>query len=269
MKPVVILQHEAGVSAGHFASWLDARSIPYRTINIHLGDAVPASAEPFSGICSLGGNMSVNDPLPWIADELELLRAAFDSGVPVIGHCLGGQLMAKALGATVVRNPWKEMGWLPVEVVDPALAREWLGDAPGELFHWHGDAFSLPPGARRMLATPLTPNQAYVIERGQVEHLGMQFHIEMTAALVRAWSRDPEAAHEVAEERARTGGPGVQSPEEMCRDVEQRTAAMKALAWRLYDRWSRGLTAGAPLGSTRGSGAVDSGAMNGGTPGAG
>jgi hypothetical protein len=103
-----------------------------------------------------------------------------------------------------------------------------------------------------MLATPLTPNQAYVIERGQVEHLGMQFHIEMTAALVRAWARDPEAVHEVAEERTRTGGPGVQSPEEMCRDVEQRTAAMKTIAWRLYDRWSRGLTAGGPLGTRRG-----------------
>jgi GMP synthase-like glutamine amidotransferase len=242
MKPIVILQHEAGVSAGHFASWLHARSLPHSVVNVHLGDAVPASARDYAGLCSLGGNMSVNDPLPWVADETELMRDAVERGVPVIGHCLGGQLLARALGAEVTRNPCKEMGWLPVEVVDRALVDDWLGaDDPGELFHWHGDAFTLPDGARRLLSSPLTPNQAYVVERAGVEHLGMQFHIEMTPELVLEWTRDPGAGDEVREERVRTGGPGVQSPEAMCRDLERRTAAMKTLAWRLYDRWARGL----------------------------
>ncbi len=242
MKPILVLQHEAGVSAGHFASWLEARSLPHRVVNVHLGDAVPASAGSCAGLCSLGGNMSVNDPLPWVADEIELMRDAIARGVPIIGHCLGGQLLARALGAAVTRNACKEMGWLPVDVVDPALVDEWLGsDAPGELFHWHGDAFDLPAGARRLLSSPLTPNQAYVVERGGVDHLGMQFHIEMTPELVAAWAGDPGAAVEVNEERVRTGGPGVQSPEEMCRDLERRATAMKSLAWRLYDRWARGL----------------------------
>jgi len=242
MKPIVVIQHEAGVSAGHFASWLEARSLPHFVVNVHLGDAVPASAVSCAGLCSLGGNMSANDPLPWVADEVELMRDAVERGVPIIGHCLGGQLLARALGAEVTRNPCKEMGWLPVEVVDPALADEWLGStALGELFHWHGDAFGLPAGARRLLSSPLTPNQAYVVERGGVEHLGMQFHIEMTPDLVAAWAGDPGAANEVDAERARTGGPGVQSPEAMCRDLERRAAAMKTLAWRLYDRWARGL----------------------------
>jgi GMP synthase-like glutamine amidotransferase len=242
MRPIAILQHEHGVSAGHFASWLAARSLPHHLVSIHRGEPVPSSAEPYAGVCSLGGNMSANDPLPWIGEELALLRDAVARGVPVIGHCLGGQLLAGALGAAVYRNPCKEMGWLPVDVVDPAMAEEWLGSTTtGELFHWHGDAFELPPGARRLLSSPLTPNQAFVVGRGAAEHLGMQFHIEMTPALVTAWARDPGAADEVAEERTRTGGPGVQSPEEMCRDVERRCEAMKMLAWRLYDRWARTL----------------------------
>lgn len=242
MKPILILQHEAGVSAGHFASWLDARSLPHLVVNVHHGDPVPRAAAPYAGLCSLGGNMSVNDPLPWVAEEVALMRDALERGVPIIGHCLGGQLLARALGAAVTRNPCKEMGWLPVDVVDAGLVDDWLGTrSPGELFHWHGDAFELPAGARRLLSSPLSPNQAYVVERGGAAHLGMQFHVEMTPELVAAWAYEPGAAAEVDEERARTGGPGVQSPAEMCRDLEQRTAAMKTLAWRLYDRWARGL----------------------------
>ena len=161
MKPIVIVQHEVGVAAGHFASWLHARSLPHVAVNVHLGDAVPQSAERYAGLCSLGGNMSVNDPLPWVREEVALMRDAVERGVPVIGHCHGGQLLARALGAEVTRNPCKEMGWLPVDVVDAALVEEWLGsEVLGELFHWHGDAFSLPTGAHRLLSSRLTPNQA-------------------------------------------------------------------------------------------------------------
>ena len=242
MRPIVIVEHEAGVSAGHFSAWLAARALPHLLVAVHQGDAMPTSAEPFSGLCSLGGNMSVNDDLPWIDEELALMRDAVARSVPIIGHCLGGQLLARALGTGVRRNAYKEMGWLPVRIEDSTLVREWTGtEALGELFHWHGDVFDLPDGAIRLLSSPLAPNQAFIAVRHGVEHLGMQFHVEMTEELVRAWAGDPAAEVEVAEERARTGGPGVQSPDEMCVDLARRTSTMRTLAWHLYDRWARAL----------------------------
>jgi GMP synthase-like glutamine amidotransferase len=242
MKPIAIVQHEDGVSAGHFASWLAARNLPHVLVSVHLGDVVPRSAAAFAGLCSLGGNMSVNDPLPWIDDEIVLMRDAVERGVPVIGHCLGGQLLAKSLGAEVARNAFKEMGWWPVDVADRTLAAEWFGtDALPELFQWHGDAFRLPAGARLLASSPLAPNQAYVVERHGVGHVGMQFHVEMTPELVQDWAGAAGAESEVAEERARTGGPGVQSPAAMCEALVDRAGAMRVVAWRLYDRWARGL----------------------------
>jgi len=89
-------------------------------ICIDEGVAVPANPAAFSGLVFMGGPMSVNDALPWVADELALIRAAVTQGIPVLGHCLGGQLMAKALGAAVTKNPQKEIGWGAVQVLDNA-----------------------------------------------------------------------------------------------------------------------------------------------------
>ncbi|MBA3255007.1 MAG: type 1 glutamine amidotransferase, partial [Pseudomonadota bacterium] len=104
MKPIAIVQHEADAGPGHFADFLLERNLPHQTVRVFAGDAMPSSAEPYAGICSLGGSMSVNDDLPWINEELALMRDADRAGVPIIGHCLGGQLLAKAFGAQVTRN---------------------------------------------------------------------------------------------------------------------------------------------------------------------
>ena len=244
MKPIAIVQHEADVGPGNFEQHLQARGRNYEVIRIDLGAALPRSAAPFAGVCSLGGNMSVNDPLPWIADEIAFLRDADARGIPIIGHCLGGQLLARAFGAEVTRAPHLEMGWSPVAVDDAALAREWLGEeGPDtvELFHWHGDTFEIPPGGRRFLTGTCCANQAFVLPRPGYDHVGMQFHIEMTPELVRRWAADPMAAREYERERARTGGPAVQSPQEMVEEVEQRAARMVRVAAHLYDRWLRGV----------------------------
>lgn len=244
MRPVAIFQHASDVGPGFFKSWLDQQGLPSQIVEPYRGADVPADARAFSGICLMGGPMSVNDPLPWLDDELRLVRAADAARVPVIGHCLGGQLIAKAFGAPVRRHGVKEIGWGEVRVTDPALAARWLGEPAGvayEMFQWHGDTFALPPGARNFLASALCDRQAYVIEREGFAHLGMQFHCEMTPALIEAWTGDPVWIEEVTTERRETGGAGVQDAEQMLDRAEERCAAMNRLAARLYTRWSEGL----------------------------
>lgn len=252
MKPIVVLQHEADVAPGNFAQHLALRGRPFEVVRLHAGDALPVQATDCAGICSLGGNMSVatdraGAEVPtWLEPELELLREADAHRVPVIGHCLGGQLLARALGGDVTRAPHLEMGWGRVSVDDAVLAREWLGeldDGAGgiEFFQWHSDAFDLPPGARRVLSSAWCANQAYVIPRDGYAHVGMQFHIEMTPELVRLWAADPQTAHDAEAEQRRTGGPAVQSPAEMVRELELRAAKMYRVAAHLYDRWLQGV----------------------------
>ena len=243
MPPILVLQHHADVGPGYFADWLRARGLGFRLVRLDLGEQVPAEAGAYAGVCSLGGPMSANDPLPWIDAELRLLRQAVDDGVPVIGHCLGGQLLARSLGAAVSRNPVKEIGWGRVGITEPLLAQQWLGATAAEIemFQWHGDTFALPAGAANFLASSFCAHQAYVLERGGVAHLGMQFHCEATPAIVHNWTGDDTWYDEVAEERQTTGGPAVQDAEQMRTDLEARCARMHALAARLYERWAQGL----------------------------
>ena len=173
----------------------------------------------------MGGPMSVNDSLAWISPVLRLIREAAVGQIPVIGHCLGGQLMAKALGGTITKNPVKEIGW--GEVVAYGSAVDWLGDFERfEAFHWHGETFSLPPGAQRILQSPYCTNQAFVLG----PHLGLQCHVEMTEAMIRLWNRQWAAESAVA-------SASVQTPEQMYEQIEERLAAMRVAADRLYTRW--------------------------------
>jgi len=242
VKPILIVQHEEDAGPGNFEQYLTASGLAFEIVPVYAHAPMPSSAEPFAGICSLGGSMSVNDDLGWIDAELALMRDADQRGVPIIGHCLGGQLLAKAFGAQVMRSAVKEIGWGEVEIDDAELAREWMGDQPAyELFQWHGDTFSVPAVARRFLTSRLCANQAFVITRQKMTHLGMQFHVEMTPQLVRAWSTDPIGVREIDAAIKKQGGEGVQRPEEMLKDVEERTQKMGSIARRIYGRWTQGL----------------------------
>ena len=232
MKPVAIFRHSPTEGPGYFSAYLDARGIPWRLLATCEGEPVPSDPRAFSGITLMGGPMSVNDPLPWIGPTLALIRAAVDAQVPVIGHCLGGQLMSKALGGTVAPNTVKEIGWGPVRVADDPVARAWFGDVSEFLsFHWHGETFTIPAGATRLAGSAYCANQAFALG----PHLGMQCHVEMTPEMIRTWAADP------ADEPGQVAGPSVQTPAEMEVQIESRVRALNAVAARLYDRWTEGL----------------------------
>ena len=147
---------------------------------------MPVDPRAFAGIALMGGPMSVNDSLPWhrAASPRCCARRSTDD-VPVLGHCLGGQLFAQALGAPVTRAPVTEIGWLDVDVCDDAAQREWFGGrAAFTTFEWHYDAFALPAGATPVLTNAFNAHQAYVVGG---RHIGFQCHIEMTEALVETW----------------------------------------------------------------------------------
>jgi GMP synthase-like glutamine amidotransferase len=141
-------------------------------------------------------------------------------------------LLSKALGGEVTRNPVKEIGWGMIRATDAPAAREWLGDVcVFEGFHWHGETFSIPAGAVRILESMHCRNQAFVLG----PHLGLQCHVEMTSELVRTWC---DAG---AREIAAGVGPSVQTAEAMQAHLERRVVALNAVADRLYGCWIRGL----------------------------
>ena len=220
----------------YFASYLERRSIAWQLVALDEGAPVPGDPRNFSGLAFMGGAMSVNDDLPWIAPVLGLIREAVRTDLPVLGHCLGGQLLSKALGGAVRASPYKEIGWGEVRTCDNGVARAWLGELQAfDAFQWHGETFSIPPGATRVLENAHCANQAFAIGR----HFGMQCHVEMTEELIRTWV---EGGSE--EIRAAASSPAVQQPQDMERDLPARLQRLHAAADRIYERWSENLSRG-------------------------
>ncbi|TAJ83035.1 MAG: type 1 glutamine amidotransferase [Gallionellaceae bacterium] len=235
MKPIAIFRHTAAEGPGFFAEFLSQHSIPWELIRIDSGDNVPRNARDFSGLVFMGGTMSANDDLPWILFVLPLIRDAVAHDVPMLGHCLGGQLMSKALGGVVGKNPVKELGWGKVEVADNATAREWFGDTRSfDSFHWHGETFTLPPGAVHLLSSAHCPNQAFAIGK----HLALQCHVEMTEQMIRDWCA--AGADELA---ANANSPAVQSAEAMQAEMHDKLPQLHRVATQLYRHWLHGLAA--------------------------
>lgn len=180
------LQHVSFEEPAAISDWAVEAGHIITCSHLYRGDALPDRSE-FGLLVVMGGPMSVNDEkeYPWLIDEKRLLKATIDSGRPVIGVCLGAQMIASAMGARVYRCAEKEIGWFPVRRV----TSEGLGALLPETFtplHWHGETFDLPSGAVRLAETDVTPNQAFQLGNNII---GVQFHLEATtqsvAALVR------------------------------------------------------------------------------------
>lgn len=235
MKPVAIFRHNPTEGPGYFAIFLEQQGIPWQLIAIDAGDTIPISASPYAGLCFMGGPMSVNDPLPWIGPVCDLIRDAVNQDIPVIGHCLGGQLISKALGGRITRNPVKEIGWGTAMGEDHEIAAHWLGARAGAtstVFQWHGETFSLPEGATRLFSSAHCANQMFV--RGP--HLAMQCHVEMTPEMIATWSQQwADEAISAADQ------PSVQTPAQMLEPIPVQLPLMRELSRQLYSVWIQGL----------------------------
>ena len=226
MKPVAIFRHARTEGAGFFSDFLNESGIPWQLFRVDEAESVPVSSDSFSGLVFMGGPMSVNDDLPWIAPALDLIRDAVSKEVPVLGHCLGGQLMAKALGAKVGRNRAREIGWGRVEVLGDA--EKWFGGMQDfDAFHWHGETFEIPQGANRILASGWCDNQAF----SYGPHLALQCHVEMNREMVSQWCENG------ADEIAAHLGDSVQSVAAMQQDLDARVLQLNRVARRIYGAW--------------------------------
>lgn len=233
MKPVIIFRFLAHEGPGYLGDFLDAQNIPWQIIKVDEAEPAPASVLAYSGMVLMGGPMSVNDDLPWIAPILGLIREAIDNDIPVLGHCLGGQLMSKTLGAQITKNPTKEIGWGEVTVSQNETAKNWFGNVEVfNAFHWHGETFSLPQGAIHLLSSPYCQNQAWSIGK----HLAFQTHIEMTAEMVTKWCE--EGADELLESAS---SDAVQQADQMQQELPLHVFFLQKVAKQVYTQWIRGL----------------------------
>jgi GMP synthase-like glutamine amidotransferase len=189
--------------------------------------------EDYSGMVLMGGPMSVNDDLPWIPRVLTLIHDAHANDVPLLGHCLGGQLMSKALGADVTKNSVKEIGWGEVSVSKNEAAKHWFGNIEiFNAFHWHGETFALPEGAIHVLSSSYCQNQAWSIGK----HLAFQTHIEMTPEMVKKWCDEGEI--ELSDS---ANSPAVQQAYAMQRELSLHCFFLNKVAKQVYTQWVQGL----------------------------
>jgi GMP synthase (glutamine-hydrolysing) len=185
---IFVLRHDPLEELGTLRPAVEARGFEVEAVDMYVpGAETPALAEA-AGLIFMGGPMSANDDLPFLHREVELARKAADLGLPLLGICLGAQLIAKALGGAVHRNPVTEIGWFRIDLTaaglsDPVFAQS---ENPQPVFHWHQDTFELPPGAELLATSPGCRNQAFRLGRNVY---GFQFHPEMTPAMIEDWQR--------------------------------------------------------------------------------
>lgn len=176
-----VLQHVPFEDEAHIGVWADAKGFPLTRTAFFRGDTLPPP-DKIELLVVMGGPMGVYDEndFPWLADEKRFIGNAVSSGKKVIGICLGAQLIAAALGARVYRNLHREIGWFPVRVLPGAAGDPLVSLFPAEFmaFHWHGDTFDIPAGARHWAESAACPGQSFSLGNRVV---ALQFHLETTA----------------------------------------------------------------------------------------
>ncbi|HSG65234.1 MAG TPA: gamma-glutamyl-gamma-aminobutyrate hydrolase family protein [Gammaproteobacteria bacterium] len=199
MRKLLVFQHVPHEPLGTLDAQFKEAGFRIRYVNFARYGRVKLDVGRYDGLVVLGGPMGVNDtePYPHLLDEVEAIRVAIDSDIPILGICLGAQLIAAALGARIARNPVKEIGWSDVKRTRAAMSDPLFKHfhAQEKIFQWHGDTFEIPSGAKHLAMTDHCRNQAFCYGRAVY---ALQFHLEVDEALVRRWLATPAMREELA-----------------------------------------------------------------------
>jgi GMP synthase-like glutamine amidotransferase len=230
---VLAFRHVPFEHLGLIADSLCLRGVEVRYCDLYDSAAVPA-LDAAAGLIFMGGPMSVNDDLPYIRQELSLIEQAVKQSKPVLGVCLGAQLIARAMGARVYRNAVKEIGWYPIAFTGEARRDAIFAGLrhPELVFHWHGETFDLPSGAAHLASSQACRNQAF---RCGANVYGLQFHLEVTPEMIADWCLQDANCGDVRE---------IESPI----DPNRNAARLAELSRQIFGRWC-GLLENVPDGS--------------------
>ncbi|MGQ3685940.1 MAG: type 1 glutamine amidotransferase [Candidatus Loosdrechtia sp.] len=186
---ILFIKHISIEGPGTIADFLEDNKIPYIIIDLSSGDRLPRLEKAFQSVISLGGPMNVyeEEKYPFLREEDTLLKRVVEEEVPFLGICLGAQLIAKATGAKVSKNPEKEIGWYKTVLNDYGLHDDLFKGFPEifQVFQWHGDTFTIPEGGKRLAFSELCQNQ--VLKYGRNIY-GIQFHVEITKDTIIQWA---------------------------------------------------------------------------------
>lgn len=198
MKKLLVCQHVAHEALGTLAPLFKGAGFRIRYVNFGRHPDLKPSLDGYHGLVILGGPMNVDETSihPHLAFEVTMIEEALKQNIPILGICLGAQLIAKALGARVAKNPVKEIGWYDISITaegknDPILKHF----KPVEkIFQWHGDTFDIPAGALHLLSSELCLNQAF---RFGDRVYGFQFHLEVDRRMIERWLKVPDNRREI------------------------------------------------------------------------
>jgi GMP synthase (glutamine-hydrolysing) len=221
---VLAFRHVPFEDVGHIRPVLGARGIAVEAVDLYREGVDMPDSRDAAGLIFMGGPMSANDDLPYLRQELAILEQALERGQPVLGVCLGSQLLARALRARVYRNPVKEIGWYDIEPTAAAAQDSLFAGLPARqvVFQWHGETFDLPAGAELLACSPHCKHQAFRFGRAAY---GLQFHAEVTAEMIADWCAQDANCGDMRE---------------MARpiDASAHEIAMAELSGRLFGRWA-------------------------------
>jgi len=197
MSKIIVLQHAAWEILGTLNILLKEAGHRIKYVNFARDPLYKVSLEGYDSLVLLGGPMNVDEEkkYPHLTHEIHLIEEALKKKIPTLGICLGAQLIAKTLGATVRKNPAKEIGWHPITLTDNGKKSPYFeGYAETEtLFHWHGDTFDIPAGATHLALSPLCNNQAFSYGENT---LALQFHLEVDKTMIKRWLHVPSMREE-------------------------------------------------------------------------